>query len=184
MNMIMKLLFCLVFLNLFDCSKETLPIKTTESANNFNLQNSIQLSASKPESIFKQIGLYSNAKDNGEHTVGYFVKLWQQDNKIYGLISGTDTIRLSGDPPVGLLENVQFDSKTKKFSFQAKLTLGLFSDKNHSNIPSKDIYEFKGFLTNKSLQGILVIKNELCSNKCLKTKSINLQHSKKWLFDN
>lgn len=136
------------------------------------------LPAAKKELPVKVLGTFMRIKSNGEHADGYDVELWKQGTQIYGLISAHDG--LIGDPPTGLLENVRFDPKTKKFSFKAKLTLGMFFSKEYDNVPSRDVFEFEGSLTNTRLAGTLSITNELCADKCPEKKKINLPRSKQW----
>lgn len=131
---------------------------------------------SKKELPVKVLGTFMRIKSSGEHAYGYDVELWKQGDKIYGLISAHDG--LIGDPPTGLLENVRFDPKTKKFSFKAKLTLGMFFNKEYDNVPSHDVFEFEGTLTNTRLAGTLSTTNELCADKCPEKKKINLPRSK------
>jgi hypothetical protein len=118
----------------------------------------------KAESPVNPLGDFSNVQSNGEHQWGYSIELWKQDDKIYGLISGDDGTRLIGDPPTGLVENVQFDPGTKKFSFRAKL-------------PSER-FEFEGILTKKKIEGERIIKNEFCLDGCAMRKKIVFPRSK------
>jgi hypothetical protein len=136
------------------------------------------LPAPKKELPVKVFGTYMRIKSNGEHAYGYDVELWQQGAQIYGLISAHDG--LIGDPPTGLLENVKFNPKTKKFSFRAKLTLGMFFNKEYDNVPSRDVFVFEGTLTKTRLAGVLSTTNELCPDKCPEKKKINLPRSKVW----
>jgi len=124
------------------------------------------------------LGTFMRIQSSGEHAYGYDVALWKQGAKIYGLISAHNG--LLGDPPTGLLENVRFDPKTKKFSFKAKLTLGVFFSKESENVPSRDVFEFEGTLTTARLAGTLSTTNELCPDKCPEKKKINLPRSKQW----
>lgn len=164
--MVTKYLVCIVLFGLFGCSQETEITKITEAQNKPTLDNSISLVKPKDESPVKVIGDFSNVKGDGEHQWGYSVSLWKQEDKIYGLISGSDDLRLAGDPPTGIMENVKFDIKTKRLSFKAKLFTG--------------IYEFEGVLTNKKLVGKLSITNELFSDKRPQTKAVTLRHSNEW----
>lgn len=161
-------------LGLFSCSNESVPTTGAESQNKPISNNAISPSVEpKIEASVNAVGEFTNVKSNGEHEWGYSVQIWQQEDKIYGLISGQSASRLIGDAPAGLLENVKFDSKTGKLSFRAKLTLGLFAGK-----PSQNIYEFEGILTKKKLVGNLIVTNELCPDKCLEKKKITLPKSK------
>lgn len=136
-----------------------------KAQNKADLDNSTPLVKAKTESPVKVVGDFSNVKGDGEHQWGYSVALWRQEDKILGLFSGSDDLRLIGDPPTGILENVRFDSKTGKLCFLAKL-------------PEQHIYEFEGILTSKELSGKIKITNELCSDKCPKTQKITLHLSK------
>lgn len=125
----------------------------------------------------KVAGYFTNVRDNGQHAYGYTVELWKQGGKLYGLISASEG--LSGDSPTGILENVHFNSKTKKFSFTAKLTLGRFFDKTHDDVDSQDIFQFAGTLTATRVTGRLTTANELCADRCVGKKRIALVRSKK-----
>lgn len=132
----------------------------------------------KTELPVTALGTFMRIRSDGEHAYGYDVQLWKQGDQIYGLISAH--AGLIGDPPTGLLENVRFDPKTKKFSFKAKLTLGMFFSKDYDNVPSRDVFEFEGTLTTARLAGTLSMTNELCADKCPGKKKINLPRSKQW----
>ena len=121
----------------------------------------------KAESPVKPLGDFSNVQyqSSGEHQWGYSIELWQQDDKIYGFISGDDSPRLVGDPPTGILENVQFDPVTKKFSFRAEL-------------PLREIFEFEGILTKKKIEGERKNTYDFDVNKFVKRKKIILPRSK------
>lgn len=163
--MIIKyLIFCIVFVGLFGCSDETVITEITEAQTKPTLDNSIPLVKPKAESPVKVIGYFTNVKGDGEHQWGYSVMIWKQEDKIYGFISGDDDLRLIGDPPTGILEDVQFDSRTGKLSFIAKL-------------PTQNVYEFEGVLMNKKLKGNIKVTNQLCADKCAKPKKITLRYS-------
>lgn len=160
----MKLyLFCLVLFGLFGCSPETVVLNSTESVNKTTLDKPSPSVETTIESPVKVVGNFINIKDDGEHAYGYSVMLWTHESKICGLISGSDDLKLSGDPPAGLLENVEFDSNTNRFSFRAKL-------------PS-NIYKFEGILTDKKLTGKQTIIKDTCSDGCPQIKTVTLNFS-------
>jgi hypothetical protein len=128
------------------------------------------------DSPVKQFGSFQKVKTDGEHASGYSVDLWKENGKLIGLIAVHRG--LIGDPPTGLIENVQFDPQTKKFSFTAKLTIGQFYDKTHEDVPSQDILKFDGTLTNKKLAGTVKMTNQLCPDKCPESMKISLPVSK------
>ncbi len=178
MGIVLKCLVCLAILSLFGCSHNVAMTKVAEAQVKPAMDNSNSLSESNVESPVKVIGDFTNVKIDGEHQSGYSVKLWKQDDKIYGLISGTGYLRMMGDPPTGMLENIQFDQKSNKISFQSKLLLALIHESPDSGyVPSWGFYEFEGVLANNSLQGIIKVTDDLCGNKCPDIKKITLERS-------
>ncbi len=172
--MLTRCLVCLVLFGLFGCSNESV-VTVTEAQNKTNLNNSIPPVKPTVESPVKPIGAFTNVKSNGEHQWGFAVELWRQDDKIYGWMSGTDYSRIVGDGPAGILEDVQFDSKTGKISFTAKLPGVIFA----GNEQSPDVFEFEGVLTKKKLVGNLLPTNDSFGNQPTKKKKITLLKSKK-----
>lgn len=68
----------------------------------------------------KKIGFYSNeVSKDAEHSVGYILQLWKYKDKIIGQISYNEG--LIGDQISNFISNVQYDAKSKSFSFQSKL---------------------------------------------------------------
>jgi hypothetical protein len=175
--MIKFFLFCLLGFVLLGCSAQILT-NVAMSQRNDSSNNSNKLDGKKDKSPIKPIGTFMNVKTDGEHASGYLIRLWSQEEKVYGLVSVHQG--LMGDPPAGILDNVEFDSKTNKLSFKAKLSLGLFLDKDKSYVPSKDTLEFVGSLKNKKLSGEILMTNELCSDKCPDRKKVTLPLSKEW----
>ena len=132
----------------------------------------------KAESPVKPFGQFMKVKGDGEHCRGYDVELWTQDEKMYGVMSVHRG--LCGDPPAGRLENVQFDPRTKKLSFKAKVSISL----DYNDVPSHDVLEFDGFLTPQRLYGTLTTTDQLCPDICKETKTIDLPRSQErspWL---
>lgn len=168
-------IFCLTLsLGLFSCSNEIILKPSIKPQNKPISNRSNEPSVeSKIESPVNVVGEFTNIESDGEHEWGYSVQIWRQGDKIYGLISGQSTSRLIGDSPTGLLEKVNYDSKSGKLSFTAKLTLGLFAGEH-----SRDVYEFNGMLTKKKLVGDLLATNELCPDKCPENHKLSLPRSK------
>ncbi|MEP6900603.1 MAG: hypothetical protein ABJA66_02570 [Actinomycetota bacterium] len=180
MGIVMKYLVCIMILSLFGCSHEIVTTKT-EAQNKTSVNDSTSMVEQKKESPVKVTGDFTNVKSDGEHQQGYSVKLWKQDDKFYGLISGSGYLRQMGDPPKGILENVRFDPQSNKLSFQSKLLLALIHDRPDSGyVPSWGFYEFEGILTNNKLEGNIKVTDQLCGNKCPDIKKITLRRSKKW----
>ncbi len=178
-----RYLVCILFIILFGCSQGNVITKVTEAQNNPVSDNSIPTVKPTvtptvtpiPESPVKPIGHFSNVKSNGEHQWGVVVELWRQDDKIYGWMSGSDYSRIVGDGPSAILEDVQFDTKTGKISFKAKLPGVIFA----GNEQSPDVFEFEGVLTKKKLVGNLLFTNDSFGNQPTKKKKITLPRSKK-----
>jgi len=109
----------------------------------------------------KAIGCFANVRSDGEHANGYSVQLWLRGSGIIGLI---DYHRgLIGDPPMGVLTDVRYDSSTGKLSFKAKLTSGLHYCSEHKGVPSHDLLSFQGFLKADRLEGKIVLEDQLDS---------------------
>jgi hypothetical protein len=132
------------------------------------------LPEAKKELPVKPIGTFMRVKSDGEHAYGYDIELWKQGDKICGLISAHQG--LIGDPPTGLLENVRFDPKTRRFSFTAKLSLGMLVGNDDKEIPSHDVFEFDGTLTDTRIAGNL----QITSQSSVEKKKLNLPRSKDW----
>jgi hypothetical protein len=105
----------------------------------------------------KTIGCFVNVRSDDQHADGYSVKLWRFGSRIIGLI---DHHRgLLGDPPIGMLSEVQYDPLTEKFSFEAGITDGIHYCREHADgIPSQDMVLFKGFLKPDRLEGTIILE--------------------------
>jgi hypothetical protein len=129
------------------------------------LVSCIFVAADAPETQQKDeiraIGCFTNVQSEGEHDNGYSVQLWSRGRAIIGLINYF--CGLEGDLPIGLLTEVQYDSLTGKLSFKAKLTSGLHYCSVHKNVPSHDLLSFQGFLKADSLEGKIVLEDQLDS---------------------
>jgi hypothetical protein len=86
------------------------------------------------------------------------VQLWLIQGKIIGMI---DFHRgLLGDPPMGVLTDIGYNSESGKLSFKAKLTIGLHYCRNHKGTPSRDLLAFEGRLKEDKLEGDIVIEEQ------------------------
>ncbi len=109
----------------------------------------------------KPIGFFVNVRTDGEHADGYSVQLWFRGGGIIGFI---DYHRgLLGDPPMGVLTDVRYDSLTGKLSFKAKLTSSLHIASIHQGIPSHDLLSYQGVLKADRLEGKIVLEDQLDS---------------------
>lgn len=124
----------------------------------------------------KKLGVFTNMKFTQEHQYGYSVELWQEQDRIFGFFLSSQG--LIGDTPTGLLEDVRFDSKTGKLEFRARLSNGSTFDKNNQQIPTRDVYRFKGFLKGQKLAGVLEHTDALSQSPVSKKANVSLQKSK------
>jgi hypothetical protein len=109
----------------------------------------------------KRIGCFGNVRSDGEHADGYSVRLWLRGNNIIGLI---DYHRgLAGDPPMGILTDVGYESRTGTLAFNARLTTGLHSCPIHKMVPAHDRLSFRGTLKGDRLQGRILVEDQLDS---------------------
>jgi hypothetical protein len=116
------------------------------------------------------IGDFTNIEsDSGVHQWGYSVALWRQGDSIYGLLSGSSDLRLIGDPPHSLLDDVRFDPIRKTISFTSSV---------HPKEASEGIlYEFTGTLSDQSLAGTLLVRRVPLRNPPVDTRKIVLKRS-------
>ena len=103
--------------------------------------------------VIKRVGVFTNMRFTREHQYGYSVELWQERDRLFGLL--LVSAGLIGDTPTGLLEDVVFDSKTGKLSFRARLSTGSAFNKNNEQVPTRDLYRFTGTLKGQRLAGVL-----------------------------
>ena len=136
----------------------------------------IPLHAQAPASIIK-IGAFSNMRYTSEHAYGYKAELWREQDRIFGFFLWSEG--LIGDTPTGLLEDVRYDRRTGNLSFIARLTTGLFSNRQFSRVPSRDVVRFRGTLKGRHLRGTLEVSNALTPEDAPKREKIALILSKR-----
>jgi hypothetical protein len=105
------------------------------------------------------IGAFSNVRYTNEHAYGYAVLLWRAGKCVFGLFESSEG--LAGDSPIGELQSVRYDEKTRTLSFIAKLTTGLTSSNRSKGFePSRDLFEFDGYLGAGNLTGVVGYSNQ------------------------
>jgi hypothetical protein len=112
-----------------------------------------------------------------EHAYGYTAELWREQNRIFGFFLSSQG--LMGDTPTGLLEDVRYDPRTGELTFQARLTTGLFSNREFHMVPSRDFFRFKGTLQGRHMIGTLEIANALTPTEAPTRHKIKLTLSEK-----
>jgi hypothetical protein len=129
-----------------------------------------------PNSIIK-IGAFSNMRYDAGHAFGYTAQLWREQNRIFGFLLSSEG--LMGDTPTGLLEDVRYHPRTGELTFRARLTTGLFSNRQFNMVPSRDVFRFKGVLKGSHMIGTLEIANALTPTEVPRREKIKLKISEK-----
>jgi len=122
---------------------------------------------------FRFIGEFSDVRHTAEHAYGYTVQLWQEGNQVFGLFS--DASGPAEDLPAGLLENVQFNPSTRRFSFSARLSIGVIYLGQGKQEPTHDYFSFKGSLNGNLISGVLTHVDRLQPRSEPSTKRLRLQ---------
>ncbi|MCI0707523.1 MAG: hypothetical protein L0Y80_08590 [Ignavibacteriae bacterium] len=120
------------------------------------------------------IGTYSDVHVTEEHAYGTEVELWRSGASEFGMLYLHEG--MMGDAPRGLLERVEHDLQSKKFSFSAKLTKGLHYCSKHQNVPSREFVAFSGYLYPDSLVGTLTVIDSLDA-KTVSSERVSLRKS-------
>ena len=127
-------------------------------------------------SVIKRLGAFSNMRFTREHQYGYRVELWQEKDRLFGLLLVSEG--LAGDTPTGLLEDVVFDPKTGKLTFRARLSTGSTFNKNNEQVPTRDVYRFNGTLRGQKLTGLLEHTDALVQSAAGTKTNVSLRRSK------
>jgi len=122
------------------------------------------------------VGAYDNFRFTEEHQYGYGVALWRHGETLMGLFSAS--AGLVGDTPTGLLEDVEYEPKTGRISFGARLSTGPHGGRRHRDVPSRDLYRFAGALEKNTLKGELTYLDILHPGAPFRSESVILARSK------
>jgi hypothetical protein len=126
--------------------------------------------------VVKRLGVFTNMRFTTEHQYGYSVELWQERDRLFGLLLVSEG--LSGDTPTGLLEDVVFNPKTGRLTFSARLSTGSTFNKNNEQVPTRDAYRFNGTLKGLKLTGVLEHTDALARTTTSTKKNLSLRRSK------
>jgi hypothetical protein len=129
--------------------------------------------AAAPEMAVRGVGEYSTMRQDAEHCSGYRVILWKAAGKIYGVFSACSG--LVGDIPSGVLEETDYDTRTGALRFQAHLSLGSDYVGGGKQIPSKDVFFFKGRISRRMLRGLLRHVDEAYEKKMPSTMRVTMR---------
>jgi len=137
--------------------------------------SSITLSQAPPSQKVAFFGRFSNMKFTREHQYGSEVALWKTGNVLIGHFLRSEG--LAGDTPTGLIEDVNFDSKSGAIGFQAKLSMGDHFCNEHKGVPSRDIFLFKGILKGKIMSGVIKQLDALHNSELVGTEKVQLKNT-------
>ncbi len=130
----------------------------------------------QPAVAVRRLGVFTNMRFTAEHQYGYSVELWQERGRVFGLL--LVSAGLAGDTPTGLLEDVALDTKTGSLTFRARLSTGSTFDANNQQVPTRDVYEFKGALKGQRLTGTLEHTDALNQSAAGEKTKVSLRKSK------
>lgn len=122
------------------------------------------------------VGTFTDIRPAGENQHGFQVSLWQQKNTVIGILYHAEGA--AGNTPRGYIQNVQLQPKSGKLSFDAKLTTGMHTCDEHKNVPSQDLFSFKGILQRNALKGRITYRNVLHSAATEQSVKVTLAKDK------
>jgi hypothetical protein len=118
---------------------------------------SISVERTDNDSDVVGFGHWSNvqvSKSEDPHALGMDIQIWKQKDHLVGYLQ--EYVGPAADPPIGKLENIQFNEQTRQISFSAKLSLGsVYSDANQKWVPAKNFYLFEGSIKDFVMAGVL-----------------------------
>lgn len=107
---------------------------------------------------FAKLGAWSGvtvSETEDPHASGFQVELWEHAGDVVGVLMLY--VGPVADPPIGELEEVEFDRKTGELTFKARLSIGAIrGEEPGSWVPSHDLYAFEGRVEKKALTGDLI----------------------------
>lgn len=132
--------------------------------------------AAKPKSTVQVLGDFTRLRYPGDDAFGYSLQLWKQGDHVFGLLAVY--VGPPADPPTGLLEDVTFDPRTRRFSFSARLSTGFVHAAGDKWAPTQDRFTFRGTLSRTAVTGTLQQFDVLRPDEPLLSKQIKLRLAK------
>lgn len=129
--------------------------------------------AAKPKSKVQVLGDFTRLRYPGDDAFGYSLQLWKQGDHIFGLLAVF--VGSPADPPIALLEDVTFDSRSRRFSFSARLSTGFVHTAGDKWVPTQERFTFKGTLTRTTVTGTLQQFDVLRPDKAPVSRRIKLR---------
>jgi hypothetical protein len=121
------------------------------------------------------VGAYSNRVVTDQQASGYGVQLWQEGINYFGFFLSAKG--LADDMPIGILEDLRYDPKTKEISFKARMSVGRATVNGETWVPTRDLYQFKGVLYPDQISGSLVHIDALQPDRPAKQEEVKLYRS-------
>jgi hypothetical protein len=143
--------------------------------------NQVCLAATTDTTAIRFVGNFSTIKTTNARRYGSQVVLWQYKNTVVGIFYNADG--QTGDLPRGIIQNVKLNPKSGNLSFEAKLTTGLHSCTEHTNVPSQDLFIFNGVLRKSTLKGRLTQKEALHDTEVFSNAKTTFKHEIQPRFD-
>lgn len=107
---------------------------------------------------FDQLGAWSGvtiSETEDPHASGFQIELWEHGEDLVGVMMLY--VGPVADPPLGELEEVEYDRKSGELRFKAKMSIGAIrGEEPGSWIPSHDLYTFDGWIEKNALTGDLI----------------------------
>lgn len=97
------------------------------------------------------LGRYTQMHQDGEHCRGFEVDLWRSGTTVYGSLR--TCTGLTGDRASGVLEDVHYNATSGALSFTARLSQGSDYLGGGRQVPSQDVYSFRGKLSAQLVTG-------------------------------
>jgi hypothetical protein len=118
------------------------------------LAQAADCAAITPSAKIAEVGAFSNMRHTEEHAYGQTVMLWRAGECLFGLFESSQG--LAGDTPIGMVQDVEYDRKTGRLSFAAKLTIGVMTFGGPKGPqPARDLFAFRGDLDSARLTGVI-----------------------------
>ena len=133
-------------------------------------------SAAQTSGSLLPVGQYGQLHQDGEHCIGYEIDLWRSGAKLYGL--WRSCAGLTGDHASAVLEDVVYSAGSGALSFTARLSQGSDYLGGGRQVPSQDVYTFRGRISAGSLRGQLTHTDRVYDGKGSTSAAIQLRREK------
>lgn len=102
---------------------------------------------------FTTVGSFSSMEFTEAHQYGSEVQLWKEGSNLLGLFSYSEVSSEILRPVCLRIRSMI--QRTGEISFKAKLTTGQHFCEVHNDVPSHDLFSFRGKLSDSSISGLL-----------------------------